>query len=74
VTTSQSATSKLFLVSSQAEAIAMHGPPTYRQSRSLGFINENSTMDHWHPTNHLIFINENSADGGTASSNDLIER
>ena len=51
--------------------------PSYRQTRSLENIGENSSMDWYRNTNHLIFINENSAiaaNDGSSNTNEIIER
>lgn len=66
---------KLFMSSFQLE---MSLRPSYRQTRSLDNIGENSTsMDPWYRNNHLIFINENSVlttNDGSSSNNEIIER
>lgn len=58
--------------------LEMNVRPSYRQSRSLDNIGENSmTMDPWYRNNHLIFINENMAlatNESSSSNNEIIER
>lgn len=43
---------------------------SYRQSRSLNNIGEDTVSD----SNHLIFINENIAMDGSSSNHEIIER
>ena len=65
----------IYVSSFQLETHEMNGRPSYRQTRSLDNIGENSSsMDPWYRNTHLIFINENSVDDGPTSNNAIIER
>lgn len=65
-------------ISSQFDLDEMNERPSYRQTRSLDNIGENSSMDQWYQNSrNLIFINENSTmvkNGGSSNNNEIIER